>query len=117
MRSPIPGKHLPTVKSVDMRTGKETDTGSRMMMMPAKEGTCEWCAVEHLPEMPHNAQSMFYQYRFYNEHGRWPNWKDAMSHCDDKMRSTWTEHLEAMGVNVAAGDVNPRSGSHEEESE
>ena len=53
------------------------------MMMPGKTppGTCPECAVAHDPEMPHNRDSLAYQYKFYDQHGRFPTWKDAMAHC------------------------------------
>lgn len=108
MRHSIKGKHLNKgAVSVDKKTKKENPIEANMMMLPAREGTCESCAVTHDPGMPHNAQSMFYQYRFYNEHGRWPTWIDAMSHCDEKTKQIWKEALERNGVNVEAGEVSP----------
>lgn len=78
-------------------------------MLPAKKGTCEECATAHQPELPHNASSMFYQYKFYNEHGRWPNWEDAMAHCDEDMQKYWRKSLLTQGVDVSKGEVFPRS--------
>jgi hypothetical protein len=77
-------------------------------MLPAKPGTCEECAVAHEPEMPHDASSMFYQYHFYNRKGRWPNWKDAMSHCAPEIRGLWTEALIETGIDVEGGAVRPK---------
>lgn len=34
------------------------------------EGTCPECAVPHDPEQPHNRDSLAYQYKFYDQHGR-----------------------------------------------
>lgn len=101
MREAIKGKHLGKVISVDMRTGKETETKSSMLMLPAKEGTCEQCATAHEPEAPHNQQSLFYQMRFFNEHGRWPNWGDALKHCDKKLRLKWTKSLKEHGIKAS----------------
>ena len=97
-RRVIVGNHL----------AKDMSSGTKMMMLPAKEGTCQECATEHEPETAHNAQSMFYQYKFYNDHGRWPNWKDAMAHCSATMKAMWREHLGKVGVDVEAGEVNPK---------
>lgn len=36
------------------------------------DGACTECAVKHSPEQPHNRDSLAYQYKFYDEHGRWP---------------------------------------------
>jgi hypothetical protein len=80
----------------------------QLKMLPARPGTCEWCAVTHDPTYPHNAQSLHYQYRFYNEHGVWPTWLDAMSHCTDEVRNFWVNELTNLGVDVAAGKVYPK---------
>lgn len=97
MRKPIEGKHL----------NEGNSAFTKMMMLPAKEGTCEQCATKHEPEQPHNAQAMFYQYYFYNETGKWPNWTDAMAHCSDKVKEFWISHLKQAGVDVEAGRVHP----------
>lgn len=64
------------------------------------EGTCPECAVKHDPKQPHNRDSLAYQYKFYDQHGRWPTWKDAMAHCSPEMQEAWTKALEAKGVKV-----------------
>lgn len=66
-----------------------------MMLLPPKPGTCPICATEHEREMPHNAQSLYYQYRFYGIRGRWPTWADAVAHCGDQMRAHWERELRA----------------------
>jgi hypothetical protein len=68
-----------------------------MLLLPPKEGTCPICAVAHAPELPHNAQSLYYQYRFYGVRGRWPTWADACAHCTPEMRASWRARLEEMG--------------------
>jgi hypothetical protein len=77
------------------------------MLLPAAVGTCSECAVEHAPEQPHNQQSLFYQYRFYGDHGRWPTWADAMAHCPAEVRRRWTEALTARGVKVGTTEGAP----------
>lgn len=66
-----------------------------MMLLPPKEGSCPICATEHKPEMPHNQQSLYYQYRFYGIRGRWPTWADALAHCRDDVKlrllDEWSE--------------------------
>ena len=57
-----------------------------MMLLPPKPGTCPVCAVEHDPRLPHNNQSLYYQYRFYGIRGRFPTWADAAAHCDSETR-------------------------------
>lgn len=68
--------------------------------MPTPEGTCPECAVDHTPEQPHNQQSLAYQYNFYNQHGRWPTWADALAHCPPYVRAAWVEGLGDHGVEV-----------------
>ena len=63
-------------------------------------GTCPTCAVKHDPGMPHNRDSLAYQYKFYDEHGRWPTWADAMAHCTPEVKAYWVDALTARGVNV-----------------
>lgn len=79
----IPGKHL-----------------GALGLLPAPGGTCEACAVAHPVEQPHNQQSLFYQYSFYNEVARWPTWADAMAHCKPEVQSYWAESLAKKGVAV-----------------
>lgn len=64
------------------------------------EGTCLMCAVKHDPDQPHNLQSLAYQYKFYDEHGRWPTWKDAMEHCTKKVQQFWIQALKEKGVKI-----------------
>lgn len=102
-------KKLPVkTQTVDMETGKVEKTETvQFDIMPAPEGTCPDCAVEHHPGQPHDATSLRYQYVFYANHGRWPTWVDAMAHCDKTMKEQWTEALEEMGVDVAGGQLRP----------
>ncbi len=110
MRQPIELKpHMTKMDVDDMKTGKVTPSVSRGMMLPAKAGTCEWCAVDHKPEDPHDATSLFYQYRFYNEHGRWPDWRDAMSHCTVELVKSWSSELAKLNIDINKGEVRPRS--------
>jgi len=74
-------------------------------LFPAKPGTCPECAVAHEPELPHNQQSLFYQYSFYNEHGVWPTWGDAMAHCNEEMKEFWKSELQAVGIEDSAFEL------------
>ena len=71
-----------------------------MLVGKTPPGTCPLCAVNHPPEQPHNRDSLTYQYKFYDEHGRWPTWADAMEHCSDEVKAYWKEALEARGVEI-----------------
>lgn len=63
-------------------------------------GTCPMCAVKHDQDQPHNRDSLTYQYKFYDQHGRWPTWADAMAHCSPEIKACWREALEQRGVTV-----------------
>ena len=54
---------------------------------------CQACAVDHTIDEPHNQQSLYYQYWFYGQHGRWPTWADAIAHCSPKVRKLWKQAL------------------------
>lgn len=71
-----------------------------MMLGSTPPGTCPMCAVAHDSEQPHNIQSLTYQYKFYDQHGRWPTWADAMNHCSNEIKAYWTEELEKRGVDI-----------------
>lgn len=66
-------------------------------LLPPAPGTCPECAVTHDPGDPHNKDSLFYQYHFYAEHGRWPTWTDALAHCDETTKMIWIRELTARG--------------------
>lgn len=64
------------------------------------DGTRFMCGVAHGPEQPHNQQSLAYQCKFYDMHGRWPTWEDAMAHCPDDVKEHWKEQLGKCGVEI-----------------
>ena len=68
-------------------------------------GTCPWCAVAHDPTQPHNQQSLTWRYTYYDQHGRFPTWADAMAHCVPEVKAYWTEALKEHGIEVEAGCV------------
>ena len=72
--------------------------GEGFTLLPPKPDVCQECAVDHDPLLPHNAQSLYYQYSFYAEHGRWPTWKDALAHCEPEMQQFWEEALREKGA-------------------
>lgn len=73
-----------------------------MMFGKTPPGTCPMCAVAHSQDLPHNRDSLTYQYKFYDEHGRWPTWEDAMEHCTDEMKAQWRRALAQRGVDTTA---------------
>lgn len=71
-----------------------------MMLGKTPPGTCPECATKHRPDLPHNRDSLAYQYSFFDKHGRWPTWKDAMEHCSDDVKQKWIIALRVHGVEV-----------------
>lgn len=78
-----------------------------MKLLPPKEGTCPVCARDHEQDMPHDVQSLYYQYRFHAIRHRWPTWADALAHCSDKMRQRWEQLLREKGVWSEPEDGDP----------
>jgi hypothetical protein len=86
------------MQTVDMQTGDVIEQRAKPFnILPPPKDTCQVCATKHDPLLPHNAQSLYYQYAFYGALGRWPTWADAASHCDEAMIKAWREQLEKLG--------------------
>lgn len=64
-----------------------------MTLLPPAPGSCRECAREHEPHLPHDKNSLYYQVKFYEEKGRYPTWADALSHCDEDMKTRWRESM------------------------
>lgn len=78
--------------------GKLKEKHGMTLLGITPEGTCPICAVAHESHLPHNRDSLAYQYKFYDEYGRWPTWRDAMAHCSDQIKDLWSEELAKHGV-------------------
>lgn len=72
----------------------------RFIFLPPKPGVCPICAEKHRPEEPHNPCSLYYQMQFYQKHGRYPTWADAMQHCNADVKKAWIQALADHGVIV-----------------
>ena len=69
-----------------------------MMLLPPAPGTCPVCAHPHPDREPHNATSLYYQYRFRFLRQRWPTWADASAHCSPTARRLWEQLLRKRGL-------------------
>ena len=69
-----------------------------LKLMPPAPGRCQQCAVIHDPEMPHDANSLYYAFWYQQEHGKSPSWADAMAHCEDGVKSLWLGLLAQVGI-------------------
>lgn len=87
-------KKIGTVQVIDSQTGKVvSEKKNAMTMLPPRPDVCQVCAVDHAWDQPHNKQSLYYQYHFHAEHGRWPTWTDAMAHCTPEIQAAWRAGL------------------------
>jgi hypothetical protein len=68
-----------------------------MMLLPPPDGHCRICAVNHEPEAAHNAQSLFYQARFFMRYKRNGTWADAVAHCTAEAQELWKWELIKLG--------------------
>lgn len=73
--------------------------GAMMLKNPAP-GLCPMCARKHDEDWPHDRDKLYYQYKFYDEHGHWPSWADAMAHCSDEVKDYWKEQLAVRGIDL-----------------
>ena len=70
-------------------------------LLPSAPGTCPECGIKHEPKWPHNRDTMFYNFKFFNDNGRWPTWEDAMAHSEEKVKVMWREELIKRGIDPA----------------
>ena len=80
--------HRPTSPVVVQMQGK---------LLPPPEGHCRICSRMHEPNMPHDAQQLFYGMRFKMRYGRDGTWADAIAHCDIDTQIHWRNALEQAG--------------------
>ncbi|NLV59170.1 MAG: hypothetical protein GXY67_10415 [Clostridiales bacterium] len=74
-----------------------------LAILPPAPDACPMCATQHDPDVPHNAQSLYYQMKFRQEHGRFPTWDDAMAHCSEETRQRWQLELKLHGTYTGKG--------------
>lgn len=86
------------IEFVMPKTVEVMPLGSMKKLLPPPEGHCRICAVKHEPELPHNAQSLFYQMRFRMRYGRDGTWADALAHCTPKMQAFWKKGIQLKGA-------------------
>src|SRR6266700_3893878 len=94
-------KTVPIEKTtVDLKSGETVTKAVGATLMPPASDACQICGQwpAHPEGEPHNAQSLYYQYAFYGERGRWPTWADAIAHCSPEVRSQWEQALREHGM-------------------
>jgi hypothetical protein len=72
--------------------------GKDFKLLPCAKDVCQECAVKHDPGQPHNAQSLYYHFKFHSQFSRAPTWKDALEHCAKPVREAWESELNKRGI-------------------
>mgnify|MGYP007101829450 CR=1 FL=1 len=67
-------------------------------VVPPRPGSCPVCATMHKPKEPHDRDSLYYQNWFRKRYRRFPNWEDAMAHCDDNTKEKFIRQLSRRGI-------------------
>lgn len=73
---------------------------NNMLLLPPAPELCQVCAVKHDKGDPHDRRSLYYQLCFFETHGRYPTWDDAMRHCDAKTQRAWCKELKKRGIKI-----------------
>jgi len=68
--------------------------------LPPAPGKCPECSMAHEPGEPHNRWNLYSPVTFPQQHGRGPDWADAMAHCTPEVQQRWIEALTVVGVRV-----------------
>lgn len=86
--------------TVNLNDGSEASDTVRATLLPPHPDACQVCGhyPAHGEDDPHNAQSLYYQYSFFGENGRWPTWADAIAHCSAETKARWEQELRARGA-------------------
>lgn len=92
---------------MDIKTSQQS-----FQLLPPAPGKCPICSAEaHGDGIPHNRDSLYYQFWFFNQYKRSPTWADAALLCSPKTKALWKEHLEKHGVKPEViGDLVPQKG-------
>ena len=71
----------------------QSDKPKSMSLLPPSPDKCQVCASTHLPEEPHNPDSLYWQTKR-NMEGLPPaTWEDALEHVTGDLREQWESIL------------------------
>ena len=76
----------------------------QLSILPPRPGVCPVCATPHDPALMHNRDSLYYQMRFRQKHGRTPTWADAAAHCTPEVKAQYAPEFARLGISFDAGD-------------
>ena len=69
-----------------------------LKLLPPAPGKCPLCATEHDTTSAHNATSLFYHFRFLQQHKREATWSDAIAHLGPLTKNLWQQELTKRGI-------------------
>ena len=73
-------KNHPDRWSLKTHINETTKTLKEWSLLPPKPGFCVICAVNHKSNRPHNPESIYYRFKFFQLYNRFPTWADAIAH-------------------------------------
>jgi len=79
---------------------KTRTTPGKMMLLPPHPDACQVCARKHEPNLPHDAQSLYWAFAANMKGEPKPTWSIAMAHCTPEMKKLWTAELTRRGVDL-----------------
>lgn len=71
----------------------EIKTIKDFIILPPRPGSCSICGVKHDSDLPHNAYSLYYKYRFYKKYSRFPTQEDACAHVTKEITNCFKTTL------------------------
>lgn len=71
---------------------------AKLNFLQVPEGACPECGAIHHPSQPHKWGEEFYMHDFFEKHGVYPSWGDALAHCREDVRNNWRGILLEAGV-------------------
>jgi hypothetical protein len=100
-------------KTVDAQTGDVVDVKAvDFHILPPTGDCCQVCGKQHEPSMPHDCQSLVYQFQFRGAQGRWPTWEDAAAHCEAVVREALMDVVESIGWTWTAPEAGQEAIAH-----
>lgn len=80
------------------------DLKNVIVLPERRNNVCHDCGVVHDPEWMHDITSSSYRLRYIKDHGRPPNYIDAMAHCNEEVRDCLIFKLEEFGIDINKED-------------
>ena len=76
--------------------------GGKLQLMPPAPHLCQVCGSDHGAGEAHDPTSVYYQYAFYENNGRYPSWRDSIAHLDAEHQQHWLDELAEQGLDPDA---------------